>query len=157
MSADPIKFRIEGFDYQAPRMDCWTQADLLAKLSPLMAAGAVEAILYFSAGNGASEGGDLLKGVAATLPSIAMSIATMSSGDRAFIYEACLTRCARRSNPADNWMLIYDTGARRFMFDDLNYDAMMLGSILSQIIQQNLMPFFLRAKDLILKSAGGQA
>ena len=143
--AKSFEFTIEGRAYKARRLDPFAQFDMLAKVSPLMAAGFGEFLAFIvhmrQEGLANLEDAPLDK-MAGILAPIARELAKMSDSDRREVIGACLGQCERQSENRLGWEKIWNQAAGRAMFEDINDDALLMLKISYEVFKGNFARFF---------------
>jgi len=138
------EFEVDGVQYKCRNMGAFDQMDILTKLSPLLASGIVELLplLAIVKELGLASIADLPKEeIIARAPGIARELAKMSSADRHFIVESCLSLCERKVS-ADRWAPVWAVGAGRAMFDDINNDFWVMVRVAFGVLSHT--PSFMR-------------
>lgn len=137
------EFRVDNCVYAFRPMDAFTQLDVIAKLSPLLASGFAELIPFFikMRDEGLLKIEDIpLKEAVELAPPVAREISKMDSKDRRFIIEACLSLCERKMDGSPGFAPIWNAQVGRAQFEDINSDI----SIMLRITQGVLMGTFKR-------------
>lgn len=149
------EFRVGDFEYRARSMDAFSQLDVMAKLSPLLAAGASELIPFFldMSKNGLTTAdSSALTGILAALDPAAKALANMSGDDRRFIIGTCLSLCERQTS--NGWTKIWNIDAGRAMFDDINNDVSVMLKITTCVLQGTFQRFFPEALSKLIGTTG---
>ena len=162
-----IEFEIDGWSYQASRMDARTQLTLARKAAPIIAAGLGDLVPIvveaFNTGaltaiikEAATERPDSLPldKLSKILLPIAEQLSKLPEDDMWLILGSCLSRCQRkRANSNDPWMAIWNASTNRAMSDDINDDAALTLRIAWPVFAGNLRGFF--SAGLLGSFAGG--
>lgn len=144
------EFQIGAHTYRARRMDAFTQRDVLARITPVLANGIGEIIPLLGElqdqaktnGVGSIDLGAVSKSKAfAVIGPFAEAINGMSDKDRQFITNACLDLCERRGE-GQGWAKIWNAQTGRAMFDDINYDLSIVLKIITEVLKAAFTPFF---------------
>jgi len=147
-----MEFMIDGVAYKARRMAADQQADILAILFPLIAAGAAELIplvqsLKDQAVAGGAEGA---LNAALSLPMdetlrrlgpAAHELAKMKPDDRRFVIAACLTLVEKEIAPG-RWSAVWVPAAGRASTDELNDNLWLQLRIVGAVLMGTLSSFF---------------
>jgi hypothetical protein len=161
-----IEFEVDGWLYQASRMDARTQLTLARKTAPIIAAGLGDLvpIVVEAFNNGtltaiikkvaveqaeeelaAAERSDPLPldKLSKILLPIAEQLSKLPEDDMWLILGSCLSRCQRkRANSNDPWVSIWNASTNRAMSDDINDDAALTLRIAWPVFAGNLRGFF---------------
>ena len=142
--ADPIEFRVGDYAYKSRHMDVFTQLDILAKLTPLLAAGFVEVVgifLLLRERGVAIEDAPLTEAAKLVRP-VAAELSRMSQEDRRYIIASCLSVCERQSSGQQAWAPIWNTAAGMAMHQDINSDVSVVLRIALGVIDGTFRRFF---------------
>lgn len=102
------EFSVNGFDYRSSKMDALTQLHVVRRLSPV-----IGALREF-----AVEGVDATKALDALEP-VAMVVAKIPDDDVNYIVNACLSTVQRKQDGDRGWANIWNSGAKRPLFEDI--------------------------------------
>ena len=145
MALPVIEFRVDGFIYKAKRMDPFVQLALLAKISPLMAAGFVEVVtLIFKVKRDGFKSivdapkEDILK----VIGPVAEQLSKMPDADRRYVIESCMDVCDRCKEGEDQFVKIWNQSAQRSMFQDIDEDISVILKITLGVIDGTFARFF---------------
>ena len=142
-----LEFEHDGYLYQVGVMDMFTQADLAAKLAPcvvrfleiLQSDGTLQKIK--DANKDGMDKGQMASILFDNLGKITKIIASMTSEDRRFLIESCLSVVSRKAPGAVGWQPIWNTAARCVQYDDLNTLPFAL-LCCAKVIEARLKSFF---------------
>ena len=141
-----LEFRVEKCTYRVQRpMDAFTQFDLIAKVSPLLASGFGEFVPFFIAmrKEGIAKIGDIpMDRMAKLVGPIARELAKMPTEDRHFVLASCLSICDRKQDGPTFWAPVWNPQAGRSMFDDINNDISVMLRIALAVFQGTFSNFF---------------
>lgn len=139
------EFRVGAFAYRARQMPAKTQFAVLAKISPLFAAGLTELMPFIQT---AMENG-LLKSLNMPLDEAmkaaspaAKALAAMPDSDRDFIIASCLSICTRKEDGKEGWGPIWNDGAGASPCDDINTDISVMLKIILGVLRVTFTRFF---------------
>ena len=151
-----IEFSVDGWLYQASRMDARAQLTLARKTAPIIAAGLGDLvpIVVEAFNNGAltaiikeaaSERPDTLPldKLSKILLPVAEQLSRLPEDDAWAILGTCLSRCQRkRMGSNDPWTPIWNGATNRALSDDINDDAALTLRIAWPVYVGNLRGFF---------------
>ena len=139
------EFRVAECIYSVRNMDAFTQMALVSKISPLLASGFGEAIPIIVAlrKSGVSNLADMpLEKLASIATPVARELSKMTDEDRNFIVGTCLDLCDRRRDGEQSFVKVWNHGAHRAMFDDINNDLSLMIRIVIGVLQVTFSSFF---------------
>ena len=141
-------------------MDAFTQFDVLAKVSPLLASGFGEIVPFFieMRKEGFTSIADVpMQRAAQLLGPVSRELAKMPSDDRRFVMAACLGLCERKAiSDQLGWAPIWNAQVGRAMFDDINNNMMVMLRIALAVIQGTFADFFPASLSDLLGGAARQ-
>ena len=132
------EFRVGDYTYRMRQMGAKTQFAVLAKLSPLFAAGLTELMPFIQTAiaKGFAKSmempiGEIMK---AASPA-AQALAAMPEADRDFVIAACLSICTRKAQGAEGWGPIWTDSHGVSPCDDINGDISVMGKIIVNVLR----------------------
>jgi len=142
---------IDGVAYKARRMAADQQADVLAILFPLIAAGAAELIPLFQSlrDQAVAGGAEGALNAALSLPldealrrlgPAAHELAAMKPDDRRFVISTCLTLVEKEITPG-RWSAVWVPAAGRAATEELNYNLWLQLRIVGAVLWGSLSSF----------------
>lgn len=137
---DIAEFEVLDYTYRAGRIDAMTQFHITRRLATVLASFKDVAKL---AGDGASIGIDALEPVA-------VALGRLPDEDVEYIIGKALAVVSRRKGNDTGWAQIWNSAAKRPMFDDIEMPQMLM--ITMHVVQATLSPFL---PGLPFKSDGG--
>ena len=144
MAGDPVfSFSCGGFEYRAQRMNALDQGDVLALLSPMLAAGVGEIVpLVFEARKNGTPMFAMSVETLSHLAPVFREFSKMSGEDRRFVYQKCLSTCERKivTGQKIEWAPIWS--GERAMFSDLNDDFLALIMVVWNVLLRTFSGFF---------------
>ena len=124
-------FQVGGIAYRAGKMNAIKQFHVMRRLLPVLAPMLSDLQAAASEPRGSIE---------AALPKIAEGIAALSDENAEFVLGQCLAVVQRQRAQGTGWDAIWNVGARRLMFEDIDLSAMLM--IVAEVIGENLSGFF---------------
>lgn len=121
-------FEIDGHSYRSGQMPAKTQFHVLRRLAPVLSS--LKDLSGLTGGNAET--------MAASLGPITEAIAKLSDADTEYVLDACLEVTERQQGAG--WAKVQTKGARRPMFDDINFAVML--KIAMAVMQDNFSSFF---------------
>ena len=141
-----IEFTIGEHNYRTNRkLDPFEQLDVARKLAPLIAK--LASRLAFRAAS--TQEGDDATGFFSLMEPVIQGLAEMQTVDVNHVTQLCVSVVQRQQG--QQWAPIWNSAAKRLMFNDDSIDAMALLQISWQVIQENL-GNFMRAPSSVSPS-----
>lgn len=141
------EFELDGERYSIGTMDVFVQADIAAKLAPLLPtfaeiarADGVTAELM-AAKEEPDKGSKVLDILFKNLGPLTGVVAAMPTEDRHFIIQKCLGCVSRKPKDAVSWQPVWNVAAGQLQFADLNNLPTVL-KICGHVISDKLSSFF---------------
>jgi hypothetical protein len=126
-------------------MDAFTQFDVIAKVSPLLASGFSEIVPFFIElrKEGIGSIADVpMQRAAQLFGPVSRELAKMPPEDRRYIMGACLGICERKQDGQQGFAPIWSDQAGRAIFDDINNNISVMLRIAVAVIQGTFADFF---------------
>ena len=139
------EFRLGEYTYRVRQMPAKIQFAVLAKISPLFAAGLTELMPFIQSainrGLAKSLEMPLEEAIKAASPA-AKALASMPDSDRDFIIAACLSICTRKFDGREGWGPLWNEAAATSPCDDINSDISVLLKIILNVLRVTFTRFF---------------
>ena len=138
-------FRVGKFTYSVQPMSALLQFDVLARITPIFAAGVTELIPFLQdmAQRGAlkSLNMPINEAVKAASP-VAKALAGMPDADRRFVIASCLSVCTRKADGQEGYGPVWIADAGVAAGDDINNNLSTMLKIVLHVLRVTYSDFF---------------